>query len=130
MDHEIKKIRELFLNFSYNQDTGWQGFCESYLSGAIQTAWDETVSEWNLNFLSLRSTEAHPLIEKEVRWESMVGLVEKFGIGTSDAMILNLFQCSKLDMLITTDTDLVYAFKRIKTGEKRLFTPLNLFAND
>ena len=60
----------------------------------------------------------------------MVGLVEKFGIGTSDAMILNLFQCSKLDMLITTDTDLVYAFKRIKTGEKRLFTPLNLFAND
>lgn len=125
-DYEIKKFRELFLNYSENQDTGWQEFCESYLSGAIQNAWDQTVDGWNLNFLSLRATEAHPLIEKEVSWEGMVSLVEKFGIGTSDAMILNLFQCSKLDTLITTDTDLVYAFNRSNVADKKLFTPLQI----
>lgn len=125
-DHQIKKYRELFLQFGNDKTDSWNKFCLEYLTGKIQNAWDVTVSEWNLNFLSLRSSEAHPLVEKEVSWEGMVSLVEKFGIGTSDAMILNLFQCSGLDTLITTDTDLVYAFNRSNVADKKLFTPLQI----
>ena len=64
----------------------------------------------------LRSTEDHPLINKEVNWEDMVSLVESFGIGTSDAMILNLFQYSKysnLEKIMSTNTDLIYSIKKL-----------------
>ncbi len=122
-DREIKSHRDMLTEFEGNGIDGWEVFCKDYLTGAIQKEWDTTEREWNLNFLSLRSTEKHPLISDEVTWEGMVELVEKFGIGAMDAMILNLFRCSRLEVLLTADSDLAYAAEKLKLNGKVVIVP-------
>lgn len=85
-DRTIKKFRNLLKKYKTNDKDGWEQFCEDYLTSRIQEAWNRTSDQWNLNFISLRSTEKHPLIREEVSWEGMVKLMERFGIGSMDAI--------------------------------------------
>lgn len=125
-EREIKKYRNLLGKYELNGKDGWEMFCKEYLTGTIQKIWDTTVAQWNLNFISLRATEKHPLISTEVSWDEMVKLVEKFGMGSMDAMILNLFQCSTIEVLITADEDLAYAVEKLKLKGKRVIIPDSL----
>lgn len=125
-DRAIKKYRQLLQKYESKGKDGWEQFCEDYLTGAIQSIWDTTVNQWNLNFISLSATEKHPLIQQEVTWENMVKLVERFGLGSMDAMILNLFQCSTLNVVLTADSDLAYAAQRLKLKNKLVFIPDSL----
>ncbi len=125
-DRTIKKYRHLLQKYESNGKDGWEQFCEDYLTGTIQSIWDATVDQWNLNFISLRATEKHPLIQEEVSWEKMVKLVERFGLGSMDAMILNLFQCSTLGILLTADSDLAYSAEKLKLKNKLVFVPDSL----
>ena len=125
-DRAIKKYRQLLQKYELNGKDGWEQFCEDYLTGTIQSIWDTTVDQWNLNFISLRATEKHPLIQNEVTWKNMVKLVERFGLGSMDAMILNLFQCFTLSILLTADSDLAYSAQRLKLKNKLVFVPDSL----
>lgn len=93
-DKDIKNFRKLLSRYHDENKDGWEQFCEDYLTGAIQQTWITTEREWDLNFFTLRSSERHPLVTSDVTWENMVELVERFGLGSMDAMILNLFRCS------------------------------------
>lgn len=125
-DRAIKKYRRLLQKYELNGKDGWEQFCKDYLTGTIQAIWDTTVDQWNLNFISLRSSEKHPLIQDEVTWENMVKLVERFGLGSMDAMILNLFQCSTLSILLTADSDLAYSATKLQLKNKLVFAPDSL----
>ncbi len=125
-DRSIKKYRNLLKKYELGEKDGWEQFCEDYLTGAVQSIWDTTVKQWNLNFISLRATEKHPLIKEDVTWENMVKLVERFGLGSMDAMILNLFRCSTLSVLLTADEDLAYAAEKLKLKDKFVFVPNSL----
>jgi len=122
-DKEIKKYRRLLIKYQGDGKDGWEQFCEDYLIGIIQQEWAITEDQWNLNFFTLRSNEKHPLIISDVTWEDMVQLVERFGLGSMDAMILNLFNCSTLGILLTADSDLAYAAQKLNMSGKYVFVP-------
>ncbi len=106
-DQDVKGARKLF---DSNWKNGWEEFCSYYLSGVLSNLWNETKEQWNMNLLSPKDNPAY--FDQEPKWNEMISFVEKFGIGSSDAMILNFFLSSKIPLLLTADKDLRYVIKK------------------
>jgi len=85
--------------------------------------WEMAVELFNLHFISLRENDKSDQITGDVSWESMENLVSAYGIGVSDAMILNMFLSSSFSTIISTDSDLVYVLSRIESQDKIVIAP-------
>ena len=116
-DTNIKEYRKLlssthslFSDVASNERDDWESFCSYYLSNELSKAWSEAKEQWNMDLLSYKTDKA--LFIKEPEWKDMISFVEKFGIGSSDAMILNFFLCSKIPLLLTADRDLLYTIEK------------------
>ena len=113
-DNDIKEWRILLSRFPSNKtqkgQDSWETFCSEYLSKVLSAGLKETEKQWNMRLLSYKADKA--LFIKEPEWDDMISFVERFGIGSSDAMILNFFLCSKIQLLLTADRDLLYAIKK------------------
>jgi hypothetical protein len=59
----------------------------------------------------------------DVNWKGMVDLMGRFGIGSADAMILNLFLSSHFPILLTLDKDMAYCMKKLNPINKLVFLP-------
>jgi predicted nucleic acid-binding protein len=105
-DTEIKKYRHLLTAFKLpSGENAWELFCNDYLHQYITTIWDDAVSALKINFLGTREIDEKNIIDSHPKWADMVDIIGKFGIGTSDAMIINLFLKSKLPLIVTADSD-------------------------
>ena len=103
-DSEIKKFMELFGHEPGSDGpSGWTAFCKSYFSPYISNVWDNAVTNLKINFLGTREIESKEFFEKHPSWENMIAILGESGIGSADAMILNLFKESTLPLLITAD---------------------------
>jgi hypothetical protein len=58
----------------------------------------------------------------------MYRLVEESALGSQDAMILNLLDCSVFPFIVTMDFDLAYGVM-LSTKDKTALVPDNLFRN-
>ena len=103
-------VKSAYKFFDSKQKNGWKKFCSNYLSKALFEIWNETEKQWNMKLLSYKTDKA--LFIKEPEWKGMILFVERFGIGSSDAMILNFFLCSKIPLLLTADKHMLYTIKK------------------
>lgn len=46
------------------------------------------------------------MLDKKPDWEDVVKIMGKYGLASSDAMIVNMFNCSKLSLLLTADMEM------------------------
>ncbi len=60
----------------------------------------------DLNYVDMRADDSKNLFRKELQWDSMYRLAEESALGSQDAMILNLFNCSVFPFVVTMDFDL------------------------
>ncbi len=111
---------------SFKGADGWEIFCENYLFEKMSVVWDLAVKEFGVNMLSLREGERSPQINGDISWEEMINLVSRFGIGVSDAMILNLFLNSNFRILATADTDIIYCMEKLKKNDRIILIPNSL----
>lgn len=103
-DSEINEFAELFRKFvSLSNEDGWQMFCRIYFANYITHVWDKAVSDMKINFLGTREIETKEFFDRHPSWGNMLRIVAYSGIGSADAMIINLFQESKLPLLVTAD---------------------------
>lgn len=123
-DSDINKFSLMFkaLKHSSGQDM-WQYFCQYYLYPYIQNIWSEAVTDMKINFLGTREIESKEFFEKHPSWENMVKIVGLSGIGTSDAMIINLFQESKIPLMITADVGVKNTLLDFMPAEKFVLAP-------
>lgn len=123
-ENQIKSWRH-FLKSNYGDGAkdGWLKFCNDYLQGKIEVIWDATCKEFNLNFLTLRGADENKWLLGDLTWEDMATIVGKFGIGSFDAMILNLFLNSKFSAIVTADRDIAYVLSCIKPEGKFVVVP-------
>lgn len=91
---------------------------DGYLSQQLSAVWDEVVQLCNLNFIKIRENESHPLLTSKVSWNGVTDLMGAFGIGSADAMILNLLLSSKLDIVATADGDIKYTSEMLQSKKK------------
>jgi len=105
-DAEIKKYRKLLSAIQLNGENAWIIFCESYLHPYIEKIWDDTVETLRVKFLGTREMDNQEIFDGHPSWADLVQIIGKSGIGTADAMIINLFQKSKLTLMVTADGDM------------------------
>jgi hypothetical protein len=86
-----------------NSVSPWTIFCKDYFSPYIDKVWPRAVKELKINFLGTREIESKEFFDKHPSWDNMIAILGESGIGSADAMILNLFQESKLHLIITAD---------------------------
>jgi hypothetical protein len=103
-DSEIKQYSELLNSIPWvDGDSNWTLFCRDYFAPYIDDVWERAVKRMKINFLGTREIESKEFFEKHPSWENMIKIVGLSGLGSSDAMIVNLFQESKIPLMITAD---------------------------
>lgn len=123
-DTDIKQFMQMFkkLEHSSGKDL-WQLFCQYYLLPYIENAWEKAVQRMKINFLGTREIESKEFFDKHPSWENMVKIVGLSGIGSSDAMIINLFQESKIPLMITADVGVKNTLLDFMPAEKFVLAP-------
>lgn len=123
-DDEIEQIRNLLANFhpTPTQDL-WDWFCEDYFKGKLAAEWDWVEKDFGINFLTLRYSVDSAHLENELNWGDAVAIIEKTGIGSADAMIVNLLIQSKYQFIVSADSDIVFAMKKLNPQNKFVIVP-------
>lgn len=101
----------------------WTALCEDRVGDKLSEVWNKTETELGLNFLSMRKEDQERYFVKTPRWEDATRLMEVHGLSSSDAMIINMFLCSKLMAMLTSDLDVAYSLHKIEDKTKIAFLP-------
>ena len=122
-ERQIKEWRHVLHSRQFKGKNGWLQFCADFLQNRIEAIWDKTCDELGVNFFSLRNTDQSDWLTGELKWEDMASIVGRFGVGSFDAMIINLFINSKFSMMVTADRDLVSVIEALKPEGKFVCIP-------
>ncbi len=120
---EIKGFKISMSGIHTGSEDLWTIFCEDRVGNKLASVWTEAESELGLNFLSLRKEDQASYFDKSPDWEGVVRLMETQGLSSSDAMIVNLFLCSKLKAIATSDWDVANAVRKAGQQGKTAFCP-------
>lgn len=120
---QIKMWRRLLLEYSFDEIDGWTLFCRDFLKGKIRRIWKDTEKFFALNFISSRIGEESPYLDQIPTWENAVDLMERYGLASFDAMIVNMFLCSKISLLLTADLEMADCVNKESKGQKNVFVP-------
>lgn len=127
--NQIKNFRTLLNQLSGSNGNGWDLLCRGYLEGKMAPLWEAIVQRLNINFLSLRATDGNIHLNTHPTWESAVSLMGRYGIASNDAMILNMFLCSKIPALLTADLEMAEVAAAEAKGQKKIFVPDSLLSS-
>lgn len=103
---DIKRFKLLMLRERGSAGNLWRTLCRDFVGGQLAGIWTDTVEKVGLNFLSLRQEDQDNYMSSSPDWERAVALMGNEGISSSDAMILNMFQSSKFDAILSSDADI------------------------
>lgn len=120
---QIKHFRHLLSSFQLAGRDGWDLFCNDYLNARLRPIWISAKDVFDLNFISVRTNDENAFMLTTPEWEEAVSLMGRYGIASNDAMILNMFLCSKIPILITTDLEMAEVASKTSNGTKRIFVP-------
>ena len=51
----------------------------------------------------------------------MIKVIENYGMASADAMVLNIFNCSKIEILITADNEMAETANQFLSGKKAIY---------
>lgn len=107
---EIKDIKMEMLRLSNaSNENLWYELCESRVGSQLSSIWDGTLEDFGLNFLSTREGDETGHLHSTPNWDNVTALMENQGLASSDAMIVNIFLCSKFELLLTSDNEVAIA---------------------
>ncbi len=118
-DREIKVFRNLFKE-TLSGDA-WLEFCKVFLRNKLSQEWSGPISAQGIIYVE----STNSILEQPLKWSNLTVLMETYGIGCSDAMILNFFLASKCQLIVTADSDVAYCMSHLKT-EKYCVVPSGL----
>lgn len=127
-DSQIKDVKKRIQPHSIGQLRGWISFCKFFLGHGMQEAWEDI--ETFVNYLDLRAAEeGGEYIHKKIVWTDFVNLIGETGLGSHDAMIINAFNCSIFENILTTDIDVAYSVKQNPLAKTAIIPDSMFWAN-
>lgn len=120
---QINTWRNFLRANSSSKSDPWFDFCSSFINHRVEAVWESTCNEVGINFLSLRGSDKKDWQTGPIDWHDMSLLVGKFGIGSFDAMIINLFLNSHFPALLTADKEIAKVVEALKPKDKFVFLP-------
>lgn len=128
--NQIKIFRSLLKNYSSKKRSGWQLLCQEYVKPQLAREWQDLESSIPINFISTSINNQSELLTELPDWDRVIEIIGNHGIGSSDAMILNIFLCSQVPVFLTADLELAEAVACESQNKKIIFAPDSLFAFD
>ena len=126
---QIRMFRQLLSRLHQDsKGNGWDLFCRKFLHNKIESVWDTAADMFKINFISIRTEDNHPYLNSIPQWKQVEQIVGTYGVAASDAMILNMFLCSKIPSLLTADLEMAEVAEKESQGQKQIFVPDSLFA--
>ena len=123
-DLEIKQWRTLLDTFHHSSGKpGWDVFCDNYLEPYFKNIWEDAVQTLNVKSLGNTAFQDKKYFLNDPTWDQTNDIIGKTGIGSTDAMIVNFFLCSKFELLISTDYDIPRVFQQLGVTDRFLLTP-------
>ncbi len=126
---EIKKIKLDLMQIVDGDKNLWTTLCENKIGNKLESLWNQTEEELGLNFLSTRNEDSSPLFNSSPEWSEAVKLIEKHGLSSSDAMIVNMFFCSSFEAIVSSDQEVAHIVGKSETPDKICFVPDSLKLN-
>jgi predicted nucleic acid-binding protein len=128
-DPQIKKLREtLEPIFSGKGVTFWFKLCQQAFSGEFKKL-DGFLNAANFKYAKFYDEDVYPVADKSSWpvWDEVDVLMEKYGLGSNDAAILNMVNGGKnIDAFLSNDGDLLFSIaKGAMKPNVRCFTFLN-----
>lgn len=127
-DSRLKICKQAFLPRNQSGQIGWLELCREYLCGRLASSWEKIVDIMQLQYIDMRAEDSKELFRKDLLWPEMYRLAEESGLGSQDAMILNLLDASIFSFIVTMDFDLAYGVLA-STRDKVALVPDNLYRN-
>ena len=127
-DARIKQCKSVFMPVTQSGKSGWVEICKHYLTGTMQASWNLVVEKLGTNHLDLNEAEAQKLILNKVEWKKMYEISEATCLGSSDAMLLNMLDCSVFPFVASADYDLAYSVL-VHSPDKTILIPDSLYRN-
>lgn len=125
-DREIKILKKLFSPITRCGKDGWLELCKEFFEGKFTSEWHNLSENLNINYMDMQDPEIQILFHDRMTWDKMCRISEFSCLGSSDSMILNALNCSKLDFLVSADFDIAYA-AMVGSTDKTVFVPDSLF---
>lgn len=123
---QIRDFMNLLKDFQVGDKDGWQILGEDYVKDRLVPIWDHFVSEFNLIQLQVSEGDNSPILNTAPSWEKVYEIMGNYLIGSSDAMIVNMFLCSKISILLTADSEMARCCENEAGSEKIIFIPDSL----
>lgn len=123
---EIKTIKMELMQIWDGGKNLWMSLCESKIGNKLGSLWNQTEEELGLNFLSTRNEKSSPFFNSSPEWIGAVNLIERHGLSSSDAMIVNMFFCSSFDAIVSSDYEVADVVSTSESPEKICFVPESL----
>jgi predicted nucleic acid-binding protein len=108
-ERRLKKLRETIGRHGVAE---WQLFCKKFVGNMLVSEWTMIEKELGLNFIEIMDGNVSEYFTSPLKWTDMVKLMGGQGLRGPDAMILNLFTRSKIQVLITADSDFQPCFSK------------------
>lgn len=132
---QFKDIKRLLIDeIADDGSEVWIAICNDLVGTKLGSAWKTADDEFGLNFLSTRDQQHSAILPFDPLWEETVRIIEKVGIGSSDAMILNMFFSSELRAVATSDFEFAHAVQFLRSDRicfvpDRIVSELQRFQN-
>jgi len=108
--HDIlseKLIKDLMSDFKIKY-TVWKELCKSCINDPINKIYDLLISNKDFTYKSPQDDPDLFTVER-IPWDGAKDIIATTGIGSADAMIINIFNYSKSPFIVTNDLDIAYA---------------------
>jgi predicted nucleic acid-binding protein len=122
-DPEIKKFKKEMSRIKYEGNDLWSQFCADKIGNKLQDSWVSIESKLDLNFISTTDPESQTLFITHPKWKGLVKIMESMGLASADAMVLNMFLCTKFEILLSSDFDVGLACAKINKPSKIVILP-------
>lgn len=111
-EHQLKQLRETLENVSKGKGVEyWFLLCDQALRGQFDEL-DQTLAQSNFKYAKFGDDDVYPLNLKNQwpQWSGVDALMEKYGLASSDAAILNMVNGGqKIEGFISNDGDILFA---------------------
>lgn len=107
-ERSLKKLRKSLADEYGIHD--WSDFCSKFVGSMLTNEWIVVEQDLGLNFIEIMEGHTSDLFNSPLLWRDLVGVIGSKGLRGPDAMIVNLFAKSKLQLLVTSDSDFKECF--------------------
>ncbi len=104
----------------------WDILCQDFFEPQLTPVWNEAGKQFRIVELKTRADDKSPIVLKNPDWDDAVKLMGKYCLGSTDAMIVNMFLCSSIPFLLTADFEMARAAKIEAKNTKSIFVPNSL----